>query len=94
MLGLIYPLLGKGKTGDAQMKFFKDNLFNPFSKAMDSLAAARVQLMADFKALKENLDVPKTYRKKLLMALLMSKLYVCTYGIHKVWKYQVSLKEI
>ncbi len=49
MLGLIYPLLGKGKTGDAQMKWFKENLFNPFSKAMESLAAARVQLMADFK---------------------------------------------
>ena len=64
MLGLIYPLLGKGKTGDAQMKFFKDNLFNPFSKAMESLAAARVQLMADFKALKENLDVPKDLQKE------------------------------
>ena len=64
MLGLIYPLLGKGKTGDTQMKFFKDNLFNPFSKAMESLAAARVQLMADFKALKENLDVPKDLQKE------------------------------
>ena len=64
MLGLIYPLLGKGKTGNAQMKFFKDNLFNPFSKAMESLAAARVQLMADFKALKENLDVPKDLQKE------------------------------
>jgi len=64
MLGLIYPLLGKGKTGDAQMKFFKDNLFNPFSKAMESLAAARVQLMADFKALKESLDVPKDLQKE------------------------------
>ena len=64
MLGLIYPLLGKGKTGDAQMKWFKENLFNPFSKAMDSLAAARVQLMADFKALKENLDVPKDLQKE------------------------------
>jgi len=64
MLGLIYPLLGKGKVGDAQMKFFKENLFNPFSKAMDSLAAARVQLMADFKALKDNLDVPKDLQKE------------------------------
>ena len=64
MLGLIYPLLGKGKVGDAQMKFFKENLFNPFSKAMDSLAAARVQLMADFKSLKENLDVPKDLQKE------------------------------
>jgi len=64
MLGLLYPLLGKGKTGDAQMKFFKENLFNPFSKAMESLAAARVQLMADFKALKQNLDVPKDLQKE------------------------------
>jgi hypothetical protein len=64
MLGLIYPLIGKGKVGDAQMKFFKENLFNPFSKAMDSLAAARVQLMADFEALKKNLDVPKDLQKE------------------------------
>ena len=64
MLGLIYPILGKGKTGDAQMKFFKDNLFNPFSKAMESLAASRVQLMADFKALKKNMDVPKDLQKE------------------------------
>jgi len=64
MLGLIYPLLGKGKVGDAQMKWFKENLFNPFSKAMENLAAARVQLMADFKALKESLDVPKDLQKE------------------------------
>ena len=31
---------------------------------MDNLAAARVQLMADFKALKENLDVPKDLQKE------------------------------
>jgi hypothetical protein len=86
MLGLIYPLLGKGKTGDAHMKWFKENLFNPFSKAMESLAAARVQLMADFKALKD--------RKKHLMGLLMSKLYVCIFGIYKVWKFQELLKEM
>ena len=64
MLGLIYPLLGKGKVGDAQMKWFKENLFNPFSKGMESLAAARVQLMADFKALKKNMDVPKDLQKE------------------------------
>ena len=64
MLGLIYPLLGKGKVGDAQMKWFKENLFNPFSKGMESLSAARVQLMADFKALKKNMDVPKDLQKE------------------------------
>ena len=61
--GLIYPTLSKGKVGDAQMAWYKENLFNPYSRAMDNLSRDRVQLMADFKALKKQLDVPKDLRK-------------------------------
>ena len=64
MLGLIYPLLGKGKIGNSQLKWFKENLFNPFSKGIESLTASRIQLMSDFKALKKNMDVPKDLQKE------------------------------
>ena len=61
--GLIYPTLSKGRVGDAQMAWYKENLFNPYSRAMDNLSRDRVQLMADFKELKKQLDVPKDLRK-------------------------------
>jgi predicted kinase len=62
-LGLIYPTLGKGKTGDAQMAWYKENLLNPYARANDNLSKDRVQLMADFKELKKKLDVPADLRK-------------------------------
>ena len=62
--GLIYPTLSKGRVGDVQMAWYKENLFNPYSRAMDNLSRDRVQLMADFKELKKQLDVPKDLRKK------------------------------
>jgi hypothetical protein len=46
------------------MAWYKENLFNPYSRAMDNLSRDRVQLMADFKELKKQLDVPKDLRKK------------------------------
>jgi hypothetical protein len=61
--GLVYPTLSKGRVGDAQMAWYKENLFNPYSRAMDNLSRDRVQLMADFKELKKQLDVPKDLRK-------------------------------
>ena len=62
-MGLIYPLLSKGKLGDSQMAWFKEHLFDPFAKAAEALSAARLQLMNDFKALKKDLDVPAELSK-------------------------------
>ena len=62
--GLIYSTLSKGKVGDKQMAWYKENLLNPYARAMDNLSRDRVQLMSDFKALKKQLDVPKDLRKK------------------------------
>ena len=64
ILGLIYPTLSKGSKGDAQMAWYKKNLLNPYMSAMESLSAARVNLMNDFKQLKKSLNVPKDLRKK------------------------------
>ena len=61
--GLIYKMLGKGKQGDAQMAWFKNNLLQPYSRAMNSLSTARVNLLDDFRALKKQLNVPKDLKK-------------------------------
>jgi hypothetical protein len=64
MLGLVYTTLGKGKKGEAHLKFYQENLFDPYTRAMENLSTDRVNLMADFKALKKELDVPKDLTKK------------------------------
>ena len=61
--GLLYRTLGKGKKGEAHMKFYQDALLDPYARAMENLSTDRVNLMADFKALKKQLDVPKDLRK-------------------------------
>ena len=64
-VGLIYKTLSKGALGDQQMAWYKENLLDPFARAMQSLSQARVQLMSDFRKLKKDLkQVPKTLRKK------------------------------
>ena len=63
-MGLIYPLLSKGKLGDSQMAWFKKNLLDPYSRAQENISTDRLQLMEDFKTLKKALDVPKDLRKK------------------------------
>ena len=45
------------------MPFYNESLFKPYSRATRSLATDRVNLMADFKELKKELDVPKDLRK-------------------------------
>ena len=62
--GLIYPLLSKGDLGDKQMAWFKHNLIDPFARANINLQQARVNLMGDFKKLKEDLNVPKDLGKE------------------------------
>ena len=63
-MGLIYPLLSKGKLGDSQMAWFKQNLLDPYARAQENMSTDRLQLMEDFKALKKALEVPKDLRKK------------------------------
>jgi len=63
-LGLLYATLPKGKKGEAALDFYQKNLFDPYTRATDNLSTDRVNLMADFKALKKQLDVPKDLRKE------------------------------
>ena len=63
-VGLIYPTLAKGEVGERQMAWYKENLLDPYAKAMENLSTARLNLMQDFKALKKKLNVPKTLTKE------------------------------
>jgi len=63
--GLLYKTLGKGKIGDSQMTWYKDNLLNPYARAIESITRDRNTLGRNFKALKKELNVvPKDLKKK------------------------------
>ena len=62
-LGLIYPILPKGKKGDSAMKWFKERLMDPYTRAQNNLSTFRKNMMEDFKKLKEDLDVPKDLKE-------------------------------
>ena len=63
--GLIDVTLGKGKKGDAQRQWYKENILDPFFKAEEVLTRDRVALTSGFKALKKQLKVvPKDLRKE------------------------------
>ena len=64
-VGLLYPTLGKGDIGDAQMSWYKKNLIDPYAEAMNKLSRARIYLMNNYNLLKKQLDVvPKDLGKK------------------------------
>ena len=61
--GLLYPLLGKGKVGEANYQWFKDHLIDPYNRGVRDMNTSRINLMDDFKALKNTLTgVPKTMK--------------------------------
>mgnify|MGYP003630869128 FL=1 len=65
--GLIDVTLGKGKKGNAQRKWYKDNVITPFNQAEIALTRDRVALTSGFKELKKQLKiVPKDLRKEAL----------------------------
>jgi hypothetical protein len=64
-VGLLYSTLGKGSVGDAQMKWYKKNLIDPYSRAVGQITKDRNNLGSDFKALKKQLKiVPSNLKKK------------------------------
>jgi len=64
--GLLYPLLGKGVQGDADMKFFRDKLIDPFSRGVDQINMMAQALSTDYKALNKAMpDQKKRLRKKI-----------------------------
>ena len=64
-MGLMYPLLGKGKKGDSQKEFFKKNLIDPFARATRNMNAAKQKIVNEYDKLKKDY---KDVKKKLLKA--------------------------
>ena len=58
--GLMYAFMGKGKTGDKHHAWFKENLFDPFSKGIRHLNMAKQAIAGDVKKLRQ--AIPKVRR--------------------------------
>ena len=65
-VGLLYKTLGKGKIGDAQMAWYKENLLDPYARAMEKVSRDRNFMARNFLAIKKELKiVPKNLKKKI-----------------------------
>ena len=51
--GLYYMMIGKGRQGEADKKFFKDNLVKPYTRGIASMEKAKQALLNDYKALRK-----------------------------------------
>jgi hypothetical protein len=49
--GLLYKFLGKGKQGEAHLKFFEETLLNPFARANQEMDKLKNRVSNDYKAL-------------------------------------------
>ena len=64
--GLCYSFLGKGKQGEKHHKFFKEKLFDPFSKGIRMLNLAKQTVANDLRNLKKAMpEVKKSLKKEI-----------------------------
>ena len=62
--GLLYRFLGKGDQGDADFKFLKDNLIDPYTRAMNEVNGYQTSMLNDFdKVLKTFVGKDKVIKK-------------------------------
>jgi len=55
-LGLMYPLVSKGKQGNADLDFIKQTILTPFAKAEHNITRERLNTAAEFRALKKQIN--------------------------------------
>ena len=78
--GFIYEFAGKGKQGDADLKFFEDHLLRPYNAAMMAINNERMALMGEFDALKKQIkSVPKKLKE-----IIPGDVYTYSHAI-RVW---------
>jgi citrate lyase gamma subunit len=62
--GLMYKLLGKGKVGNKNSKWFKENLFDPYAEGIRNFESYKQQTIQSFRKLKKSIkNVPKGLNK-------------------------------
>jgi hypothetical protein len=54
-VGLIYPTLGKGKEGDRNLQWYKDNIINPFAVGIANFEKAKVESLEQWRDLKKQI---------------------------------------
>ena len=52
-VGLLYPTLGKGKVGNQQMEWYRENLIRPFSRGIQQYEASKQKALREWQALKK-----------------------------------------
>jgi hypothetical protein len=77
--GLLYTFLGKGAIGDAQMRFFQDNIMTPFAQGINAYETAKVTLGRDYKALKKRYKNKKALKEKVVDGLYTKEQAVRAY---------------
>ena len=53
--GLLYKFYGKGKQGNKDMEFIKENILRPYTRAENALSTYRMNLVVDYKALEDQM---------------------------------------
>ena len=54
-LGLVYPTLGKGKQGDKDLKWWKDNVMNPYNDGMTEFESSKQAAMIEWNQIKDQI---------------------------------------
>ena len=54
-LGLIYPTLGKGEQGNQDLKWWKDNVMNPYNDGMTQFESSKQASMLEWKQIKDQI---------------------------------------
>ena len=62
--GLMYSFMGKGEKGEIHKKFFKENLFDPFSKGMRRVNSVKHEVSNDIRSLKKLIPGIKSKLRK------------------------------
>lgn len=55
-VGLIYPTLGKGKEGDRNLQWYKDNIINPFAVGIANFEKAKIESLEQWRDLKKQIS--------------------------------------
>ena len=66
-MGLVYPMMGKGKLGNINKRWWIDNFQNKFNQASINIAADQIRMIKEFNAMKKDLvksGIPKDLRKE------------------------------
>jgi hypothetical protein len=55
-VGLIYPTLGKGREGDRNLQWYKDNIINPFAIGIANYEKSKVESLKQWRDLKKQIS--------------------------------------